>query len=376
MTRTFKQRANLAATALLGGGAMALGYLLTRPSPKVDDPQSLLLPLPLPVTVSRPTPTQLRFDFGRPAQRIAIYPQATPTPPIDRPSDDAPLLWQQGQPQLAIAAPATPTYYACYFDAESQPYMAAERIITLEGGFNFRDIGGYPTSDGRHTQWGRIYRAGQLSALTEADLQTLAALNIDLVCDLRTAPERADQPNRLPNSMQNMALSIFSDKEVAVNPLQLLLNLRRLDWVMLDSYTQFMLSQKAPAFGKVLTQLAAPGPGATLVHCTAGKDRTGLSMALLLSALGVDEPTILADYALTNLFYAQIRSTLLALESKLAILRLGLDDLKPLLLANPATLAGALAYLRQKYGSIEAYLLGPAQLSQASLSALRAKLLG
>jgi protein-tyrosine phosphatase len=375
MTRSLKQRAGLAVTALLGGGAVALGYLLTRPSPKIDDPQSLLRPLPVPVTLSRPNPSQLRFDFGRPAGRMAIYAQAAPTPPIDRPSD-APLLWQHGQAPLVIAAPATPTYYACYFDSESQPYMAAERIIGLEGGFNFRDIGGYPTSDGRFTKWGQIYRAGQLSALTEADLGKLAALNINLVCDLRTAPERADQPNRLPDSMQNLALSIFSDKEVAVNPLQLLLNLRRLDWVMLESYTKFMLSQKAPAFGKVLAQLAAPGPGAKLIHCTAGKDRTGLSIALLLSALGVDEPTILADYALTNLFYAHIRSTMLALESKLAILRLGIDDLKPLLLANPATLAGALAYLRQKHGSIEAYLLGPAQLSQASLAALRVNLVG
>ncbi|MDP4917962.1 MAG: tyrosine-protein phosphatase, partial [Haliea sp.] len=84
-------------------------------------------------------------------------------------------------------------------DQHGNEVVAMERRLGMQGTPNFRDFGGYRTTDGRHVRWGYLYRSGQLSGLTEQDLSLLSSLNLDLVCDFRREEEQDNSPNRLPD---------------------------------------------------------------------------------------------------------------------------------------------------------------------------------
>jgi protein-tyrosine phosphatase len=122
----------------------------------------------------------------------------------------------------------------------------------------------------------------------------------------------------------------------------------------------------------VLARIADPAEHAVVFHCTAGKDRTGMLAALLLHVLGVADDVVLHDYELTNGFRAERRAVLL---KELEPHGVGLEDFLPFFTAVPDVLAGSLDHLCSAYGSVEAYLLGPAGLTPATLDALRATLL-
>ena len=84
-------------------------------------------------------------------------------------------------------------------DQHGNEALVPERRLGLEGTPNFRDFGGYETEQGSRVKWGKLYRSGQLSALTDSDLELLDALDIDLVCDFRRPDEQESEPSRLPS---------------------------------------------------------------------------------------------------------------------------------------------------------------------------------
>jgi protein-tyrosine phosphatase len=250
------------------------------------------------------------------------------------------------------------------------------RVVHLEGAVNFREVGGYPTSTGGRTRRGLVYRAGSLARLTEADLERLHNLNLRLVCDLRGADEVSDEPDRLPQNPAPLRvhLPLVAEDDRLERLWMLFFDRRRLPDFMREMYTRIILEQNARLYGSILERLSHPENLPALIHCTAGKDRTGIAIALLLSVLGVPEETILADYSLSNQHY----DTFFRYGSRAmrAVERFGLsaDDLQPFLLANPATLKAALDDIRAKYGSLEAYLIQAAGLDAAVLSRLRSLL--
>ncbi|MGQ0700501.1 MAG: tyrosine-protein phosphatase [Panacagrimonas sp.] len=180
----------------------------------------------------------------------------------------------------------------------------------LEAAPNFRDFGGYATGDGRRVRSGYLFRSELLLDLSPRDLETLATLGIGLICDLRSPAERrrlscqwlADSP------AQRLALDIDADLS-AVQPDRWVRRLAdpRFDAAqahdaMLDNYRR-MPASFARDLRALFEYLAAPNAGGVLVHCAAGKDRTGFVVAMLLLALGVPEDAIFADYLLTNRRY-------------------------------------------------------------------------
>lgn len=245
------------------------------------------------------------------------------------------------------------------------------RLIPLEGASNFRDLGGYQTTDGRTVRRGLIYRAGSLARLTDADHAKLTALGLKYVCDLRSDQEVRNLPDRLPQGVRHEHLAIFNENESRVGVKALLFRRHELDRVIAESYTDFMLKEKPQVFGAALRRLADPANLPAVFHCTAGKDRTGIVAALLLMLLGVPDETIIADYSLTNLFYPQIRAATEPLADRLKPLRLTIDDLQPLMTADPVNMREMLAFIRREYGGIEGYLTGPAGLEPAILETLR-----
>jgi protein-tyrosine phosphatase len=258
-------------------------------------------------------------------------------------------------------------------ELDSRRHVVAERTLPLAGGVNFRDLGGYRTEDGRAVRWGRVYRAGSLAELTDEDVAYLARLGLRLSCDLRSAEETQARPDRLPAEATQWHQPIVAE----VNRLRRVFSLFRhrndLQALLQEAYT-IMLDQNGAVFAGVIRAAADPANLPLVVHCTAGKDRTGLAVAFLLLALGVPEETVIADYTLSNRAFDVLAGRMRPEMEQLYALGFGETQLRPFLLAEARTLVGALAHLRRRYGSVEDYLRR-AGITTATLEQLRETLL-
>lgn len=176
----------------------------------------------------------------------------------------------------------------------------------LQGAPNFRDLGGLPCAHGQRLRAGQLLRSDQLCDLTDTGLSQLAALRVGLLCDLRGEAERTEAPNRWPEGQAVRTLLAPALLPVeGARPVGWLQRLREPDFDaaaaferMCDAYAA-MPAAYAGVLGALLQHLAADSPmpsAPVLVHCVAGKDRTGFVCAMLLSALGAPQPVVLADY--------------------------------------------------------------------------------
>ncbi|MCC7207851.1 MAG: tyrosine-protein phosphatase [Anaerolineae bacterium] len=264
-------------------------------------------------------------------------------------------------------------YFEIAFESGAS-LKAAERVLPLRSAPNFRDVGGYRTMDGRHVRWGKLFRAGALGQLSDEDARYLQDAGLRTICDLRSERELGDSPDRTWSGATRHSLPVFGDKERGIGPRQVLLNLSRLDEVVARSYTELMIDRKARVFGNWLRILAEPGALPVVVHCSAGKDRTGVAIALVLALLGVDEDTIIADYSLSNAFFEPMRRMFEKYAAHMTRLGTTFEDVLPLFTADPANLRGAFAHLKAVYGTVDAYLTGPAGVDSATLARLRESL--
>jgi protein-tyrosine phosphatase len=248
-----------------------------------------------------------------------------------------------------------------------------KRAVTLQGTSNFRDLGGYPAAGGKHVKWGHIYRSADISKLTDADLQALQSRHVALVCDLRGPQEYAQAPDRLPAGAKRIELPAGSEK---IDPRLLSSGSKTInrDSLMRAVYTNtsFFPAKYKPMFDELL---ALDGRQALLFHCSAGKDRTGIGAALVLSALGVDRQTILKDYAATDVYWQVGREQSLQRMAQAGMSAQAVDAVRPMMAANPAYLAGTFAAIDKQYGSMDKYLASQMDLTPKKLAALRAKYL-
>jgi protein-tyrosine phosphatase len=267
--------------------------------------------------------------------------------------------------------------------------MPRDRLVPLEGALNFRDLGGYVGDGGRTVRWGRVFRSDSLHQLTEADLGVLRTLGLRAVFDLRQSIERTRQPTVIPASHGHRAVHLVVGQDaVAEAGTPLAEEDPETDRWLLDAilagslpepddgylvglYDQFVVAG-APAYGALLTYLAQDDALPALFHCAAGKDRTGIAAALLLSVLGVDDETILDDYELSNLYRLDRRLDMLRPTIEAA--GADVEDVRPFLSARRPVLETTLDRLRAD-GGVEAYLLGPAAMQAATLDRLRTLLL-
>lgn len=176
----------------------------------------------------------------------------------------------------------------------------AERLLPLEGGVNFRDMGGYETMDGRRIKWRHLFRSGLLSRLTEADEAWLESLGIRCVIDFRTATEQENEPNLWA---QRAGIAYWSrpHEEHFGNLHHMVANgiatAEDAHEIMLGGFRHLPI-QQGVAYAEMFRRLAV-GDAPMVFNCAAGKDRTGGAAALVLMALGVPRETILADFAMT-----------------------------------------------------------------------------
>lgn len=249
------------------------------------------------------------------------------------------------------------------YSQDSTIVFSSKRQIKLEGGSNFRDLGGYPTQNEMHVKWGHIFRSADVSKLTDNDVKTLCDLHLATVCDLRGPNELKANPDRLPAGIQYVNLPSGSEN-TRVN-----MNYGKMngDSMIREYYikTDHLKAKYKPMFEQLL---ALPNDKSLMFHCTAGKDRTGMGAALVLSALGVDRKYIVADYAATNIFWKDAREKMLS-----AMTQRGLDtsSMKPMLAANPAYIATFFNTIEIKYGSMDKFLANEMELSADKIVKLK-----
>lgn len=256
-----------------------------------------------------------------------------------------------------------------------------ERIFALQGGRNFRDLGGYPTHDGRRVRWRRVFRSGVMAYLTDRDQECLSALAIRTCCDFRDVHERSAEPVNWRGRevtyiawdyINSTSLQDYSEVEqlAASEAQELMMEVyRRLPYQLRNQYAG-------------LFRALAAGEVPLIFNCAAGKDRTGVAAALLLWSLGVPRDHIIEDYALTDsavdleqcLFANPERSLGFGKEFELMI-RLGREGRAPLIKCDPIYLHAMFEEIQGNEGSIESYLDKRLGIDHETLTSIRSHLL-
>ena len=298
--------------------------------------------------------------------------------PVFSPVRAATLLMLGLLPPAALALPAQAQPVAATATAPDRIAPAPishARLLPLEGGRNFRDLGGYRTSDGHQVKWGMLLRSGSMHDLTAADFATLQKMGLRTVVDFRGTSERERQPVNWPGTS---APQIITDDYSAVNMgdvMQMLstpgLDAAQAQVMMATLYREapyHFASQYKRMFAELLAHHAP-----LAFNCSAGKDRTGIAAALILTALGVPKEVVMEDYLLSNRYYAQSGAASKPDKGRDALTKgLSPEVLKAMQGVHASYLEGALASITERSGSMEAYMRDELGLDAAAIGLLRA----
>ena len=236
------------------------------------------------------------------------------------------------------------------------------RLVRLDGCFNFRDLGGYATQDGRRVRWRRLYRSDALHHLSEADLRHVRdELGVRTLVDLRSSAERSGEPasGLAAPPVQAHHVPLFDRERSGDTP----------SLPLAEIYLMLLRVAREPIARAV--RVLATGNDPALFHCAAGKDRTGIVAAVLLGALGVRDEDIVEDYAATRDGLVGIVERLRSSDSYQYVF----TELPPdTLHAEPETMARVLVEAGQEFGAMRGYLRS-AGFEEAELRRLEASLL-
>jgi protein-tyrosine phosphatase len=263
-----------------------------------------------------------------------------------------------------------------------------QRVIALEGGRNFRDFGGYPAGENKRVRWGRLYRSGTLSNVTPDGHARLRTRGIRVLCDFRTRREREREVVDWSGDDRILLAWDYDPKLVSVRALlagvglspQSGLSPQLASQAMIELYRR-LPTRLAEPYAALFERLAA-GDLPLVFGCAAGKDRTGVAAALVLSCLGVPWEVIVGDYTLTNevvdleqvLFQDPRRSVGLEDEHG-QLARADRDTRAPFLEARPEYLAATFEQIRIDHGSIAEYLRAQLGVDTAKCARIREHLL-
>lgn len=278
-----------------------------------------------------------------------------------------------------------------FLQKKKKKFMAFidEHFLSVKGIVNARDLGGYKTDDGRMVKRGVLIRGASLAMAKDADLELLAALPVTKIIDFRADFEKKGKENRSLPGADYVCLPIQpiddgeASKEIAkqksfkISKLIMIAAFNeKAKTIAKEMYPLMVMHPKCQKqFATFLREIIDTPEGAIYFHCTQGKDRTGLAAAFLLSALGVDRDTIIADFDKTNQVYAQdVRKYCRRVkffggkEEELAVV-------KTFIGANTENFIHALDLINTEYGSMDAYLHNVLGLNDADFEILRGRYL-
>ena len=258
---------------------------------------------------------------------------------------------------------------------------AGHRHLDFAGIHNFRDLGGYPTEDGRRVKWGVLYRSGTLHGASDADLEYLQQLGLHTLVDFRSSAEKEAEPDHLPEQHDFSVVEIPTlDGGENSEAHEIMDRVESGDFSGFDPQ-EFMLeanrdfaSSFTPQYREFLQIVTAAEGRPVLWHYSAGKDRAGFAAAILLRILGVPEDVVVQDYALSKQY------SLAARRNQLLLLRVfkgkeAADKLTVILGVEPEWLEAGFAEVDVQYGSFENYVREGLGLSNEDVAGLRSALL-
>jgi protein-tyrosine phosphatase len=239
------------------------------------------------------------------------------------------------------------------------------RHFNLQGASNFRDLGGYATRDGRTVRWRQVFRSNHLGNLTPSDVEVVRGLGVKSAFDFRGVDERAGAAC----AIMEIAVHSLPIEPTVVAALRARLQARALSSadaleIMRESYRGYV-RLNTHSFRELFAHLVADS-APLVVHCTAGKDRTGFACALILHALGVPDQIIGEDYLLTNRFYRRDPN---------ASPDLPADVQRAIGSVEASFLAAGFDTVRAEYGDLESYFRDGLGLGAAERNELKARYL-
>jgi len=282
-----------------------------------------------------------------------------------------------GKSDVSISGLDPDTRY--YFDvvpSDGPNTIISERRVQLEGGVNFRDLGGYQAVDGRRVKWGQVFRSDNLGRITDRDVIYLQKMGIRLVCDFRTPAEIKKLPDRYPQSGLGKTLRL-PIRHGGSDPANTFDRIKKgdIDWMteefMIKGYIKNIeeVSFLWPTF---FQSLANRSNRPMVFHCTGGKDRAGVGAALILLVLGVPEETVIRDHGLSNLYIAAV---LESIYDRIRSLGVDPDEISAYFTAPQTAIVAVLKHLEKTYGSAENYLINKAGVNEKLLNRLKDDLL-
>lgn len=236
--------------------------------------------------------------------------------------------------------------------AHAQLADSTQRLVHMQGAVNFRDIGGYKTTDGKEVKWGKVYRSASINKLTDTDMDTMQAKHIHTVIDFRGNAESAAAPDRLLANTDYTLSPAGSDSLPDMK--QMAAHLKQGDFLTKfygEDGIRYFGERNKPLFQKLLT---VSDKEAILYHCSGGRDRTGMATALFLYILGVPQSTIEADFTASNVYLGNTMSGYIEPLSKATGMTPA--EIKAQMDLRPELLQIFFATIKEKYGSVENFM--------------------
>jgi protein-tyrosine phosphatase len=283
----------------------------------------------------------------------AVYKGTTPesidkTEPVAVTSEDS----------VVISGLSTTQRYYFYFEFngnKEEGFVKSEIQIAVEGQPNFADLGGIVTMDGKHVKWGKLYRSGDLSRLTDNDVSYIASLHLDEIVDFRFQAEKDEAPDRLPPGVDTIPIPVV-DGSYDVDSIKkwLMLGNTEVFDTMLIHVNKLLVNEEQEKF-RIFFDHVEKGE-VMLYHCTKGKDRAGFATAMILSALGVDRETVIDNYLKSNDYLSEITEQTIKYINDASNGFINGELLRPILEVRPEYIQTVFDIIDSDYGGMDNYL--------------------
>lgn len=247
--------------------------------------------------------------------------------------------------------------------ASAQLTDSSRRVVRMQGAVNFRDVGGYKTTEGRSVKWDKVFRSADVSKLSQQDLAVLEQKHIHTVVDFRGVRESQQAPDHL---LPNTDYTLCPAGSDSLPDMKQMAELIKKGDFMKEFYsnTQYLGARYKPFFQKLLI---LPANESIMYHCTGGRDRTGMATALFLYALGVPQATIEADFTASNVYLQPMHGRMF--QGMVQATGMDVETIKKALELRPEFIRSMFDSIKGRYGSVDAFFkqelgVGPEEIKQ------------